>query len=59
MPLFIVLVGAFTLFNPLETASLPFIFIGVGAVIAGVSEFVSFMLLRKGRKNNSDAINIE
>ena len=47
MPTLTVLLGIFVLFNPFEAATLSFFLIGAGAVIAGVSDFVGSMLLRK------------
>ena len=56
LPVFVVLLGLFALFNPLEAASLPFLLIGVGAVMAGVSDFVNTLLLRKIRKEADDGV---
>lgn len=47
MPTLTVLLGIFVLFNPFEAATLSFFIMGVGAVIAGISDFMGSMLLRK------------
>lgn len=59
MPLLTMLIGLFVLLNPLEVASLPFIFIGVGAIIAGISEFVNSMIIRNSKQTDNRTINIE
>ncbi len=40
-------VGMFVLFNPLESASLPFIFLGAGFMLYGMSELVNGVRWRK------------
>ena len=47
MPCIIVLLGIFILVNPSGTASLSFWLIGIGAVLAGVSGFMNWLLMRK------------
>ena len=47
MPCIIVLLGIFILLNPSGTASLSFWLIGIGAVLAGVSGFMNWLLMRK------------
>ncbi len=40
-------VGVFVLFNPLESASLPFVLLGAGFMLYGVSELVNGVRWRK------------
>lgn len=47
VPCFIVLLGIFILLNPSGTAALSFWLIGVGAALAGVSDFINWLLIRK------------
>ena len=47
LPVLVVLLGLFALFNPLEAASVPFIFIGAGGVMAGISDFINSLLISR------------
>ncbi len=50
MPLVLVTVGGIVLLNPFGAASVPFILIGIGAVIGGCSDLVSAIFIERGRR---------
>lgn len=52
MPLALVVVGLSVLLNPFDAASLPFILLGVGAVIGGVSDLLTSILILYRRKQH-------
>lgn len=62
MPLTLIIVGLAVLVNPFDAASLPFILLGVGAVIGGVSDLINslFIMYRRGKhdKENEDITEI-
>ena len=51
MPLLLVLLGGFVLAKPFGAASLPFLFIGIGAIIGGISDILSYMIIRRSNRN--------
>ena len=52
MPLLILLTGAIVLLNPFEAASVPFIILGVGAIVTALSDMISTLFLKFTRKDN-------
>lgn len=62
MPLTLIIVGLAVLVNPFDAASLPFILLGVGAVIGGVSDLINSLFImyrrRKHDKENEDITEI-
>lgn len=62
MPLTLIIVGLAVLVNPFDAASLPFILLGVGAVIGGISDLINslFIMYRRGKhdKENEDITEI-
>lgn len=60
MPLLQLLIGVFVLVNPFDAASLPFLLLGIGAIISGVSDLVSGIFVvnsrRKGGSNSQTTI---
>ncbi len=51
MPIILVLLGVFVLVKPFGAASLPFLFIGIGAIIGGVSDILSCIIIRRSENN--------
>lgn len=51
VPVLIMLVGIFILFNPIESANIPFIILGVGCMVYGISDLINVI---KFRKRNED-----
>lgn len=49
-PVLVMLVGIFILFNPIESANLPFIILGIGCMVYGLSDMVNVIKFR--RRNN-------
>lgn len=52
LPLLIFVTGAIVLFNPFEAASVPFIILGVGAIITALSDMINTLFLKFTRKDN-------
>ena len=50
IPLLLVVLGVFVLLKPFGVASLPFLLVGIGAVIGGLSDLLSFIILRRSNK---------
>lgn len=50
-PVLVMLVGFFILFNPIESANIPFIILGIGCIVYGISDMVNVI---KFRHRNSD-----
>lgn len=50
MPVLVLLLGAFVLFNPFEAASIPFIFIGIGCVLSAVNDLIAAVRLSNSQK---------
>lgn len=51
LPLSILLSGIVVLINPFEVASIPFIILGVGAIVAALSDIINTIFLKYYRKN--------
>ncbi len=57
MPLTLIIVGLAVLVNPFDAASVPFVLLGVGAVIGGISDLVNslyIMYRRRKQRASSD-----
>lgn len=52
LPLLILLTGAIVLLNPFEAASVPFVILGVGAIITALSDMINTLFLKFTRKGN-------
>ena len=52
LPLLILLTGAIVLLNPFEAASVPFIILGVGAIVTALSDMINTLFLKFTRKGN-------
>ena len=52
LPLLILLTGAIVLLNPFEAASVPFIILGVGAIVTALSDMINTLFLKFTRKDN-------
>lgn len=59
MPVLVLLLGLFVLFNPFQAAALPFILIGIGCVISAVNDLVAALRLAKRRKYEGRTIEVE
>ena len=58
MPVLVLLLGIFVLFNPFEAAALPFILIGLGCIISAVNDIIAAVRTVKQRKQNKRAFEI-
>ena len=52
LPLLILITGAIVLLNPFEAASVPFIILGVGAIITALSDMINTLFLKFTRKDD-------
>lgn len=52
LPLLILLTGAIVLLNPFEAASVPFMILGVGAIVTALSDMINTLFLKFIRKDN-------
>ena len=59
LPVFVLLLGVFVLFNPFKAAALPFILIGIGCVISAVNDIVAAIRTSKQRKSTQRQVEIE
>ena len=59
MPVLVLLLGLFVLFNPFQAAAIPFILIGIGCVISAVNDLVAALRLAKRRKGEGRIIEVE
>ena len=62
LPALILLTGIIVLFNPFEAASIPFMILGVGAMITALSDMINTLFLKivkKPRKVEASVDNIE
>lgn len=50
MPVLLILLGVFVILKPFGAASLPFLLVGIGAIIGGVSDLLSYLILRRANK---------
>ena len=55
-PVLVMLVGIFILFNPIESANVPFIILGIGCMVYGLSNMVNVI---KFRRRNSDVEEVQ
>jgi len=55
-PVLVMLLGIFILFNPIESANLPFIVLGIGCMVYGLSDMVNVI---KFRRRNSDVEEVQ
>lgn len=55
-PVLVMLLGIFILFNPIESANIPFILLGVGCMVYGLSDMVNVI---KFRQQNDDVKDLE
>ena len=55
-PVLVMLVGSFILFNPIESANVPFIILGIGCMVYGLSDMVNVI---KFRRRNSDVEEVQ
>lgn len=58
MPIVLVALGCVVLFNPFGAASMPFLLVGIGAVVGGLSDLVNSIFVEYGRrkKEKADAV---
>lgn len=61
MPIALLVVGLAVLVNPFDAATIPFLLLGIGAVVGGVSDLVSslFIIYRRRRTNEDVIISID
>ena len=59
MPVLVLLLGLFVLFNPFQAAALPFILIGVGCIFSAINDFVAALRTSKQRKGINHSTEIE
>lgn len=59
LPVLVLLLGLFVLFNPFEAAAIPFILIGVGCIISAVDDMVAAIRAVKQRKFFSQQVEME
>ncbi len=50
VPLLLVAAGLFVMVNPFDAAGLPFLLVGIGAVVAGASDIVGYLYLSHRRR---------
>ena len=59
LPVIVLLVGLFVIFNPFEAAALPIILIGVGCIISSVNDIIAALrsakLQKKSKQKNEYA----
>ena len=58
LPILVLLLGLFVLFNPFEAAALPFILIGIGCIISAINDIIAAWRTAKQRKSEKHAIEI-
>lgn len=59
MPVFVLLLGLFVLFNPFKAAALPFVLIGIGCIFSAINDLVAAIRTSKQRKTIKHSIEIE
>lgn len=55
-PVLVMLVGIFILFNPIASANVPFIILGFGCMVYGVSDMVNVIKFRRRNNDAMDAV---
>ena len=59
MPVLVLLMGCFVLFNPFKAASLPFIIIGIGCIVSAANDLIAAVRSMKQRRMAKTRIEIE
>lgn len=59
LPVFVLLLGLFVLFNPFKAAAVSFILFGIGCVISAVNDIVAAIRTSKQRKSAQRQVEIE
>ena len=59
LPVLLLLLGLFVLFNPFKAAGLPFILIGLGCVVSSVNDLVAALRTKKLHKVGRRSVEIE
>ena len=55
-PIVVMLLGIFILFNPIESANLPFIILGIGCMVYGVSDMINVVKFRRREENVNEVV---
>lgn len=58
-PVLVMLLGIFILFNPIESANVPFIILGVGCMVYGLSDMVNVIKFRQRNNDATEAVVVE
>lgn len=56
MPITLLVVGLAVLVNPFDAATIPFLLLGIGAVVGGVSDLVSSLFIIYSRRRTSEDV---
>ncbi|MCD8318591.1 MAG: DUF308 domain-containing protein, partial [Paraprevotella sp.] len=56
--LLVIALGVFAIFNPLESASLPFVFLGITFILYGIAELVNGVRWRKYSRMQQRAMQV-
>lgn len=56
MPIALLVVGLAVLVNPFDAATIPFLLLGIGAVVGGVSDLVSSLFIIYSRRRTSEDV---
>lgn len=59
MPLLLVVLGIFVLLKPFGAASLPFLLVGIGAIVGGLSDLISSLVVRRSNRNRQVLLDLE
>lgn len=59
LPVLVLLLGVFVLFNPFKAAAIPFVLIGLGCIFSAVNDMVAALRTIKQRKANDRTIVLE
>lgn len=59
LPVVVLLLGLFVIFNPFEAATLPFVLIGIGCIISAVNDMVAAVRTVKRKKKEKKAEEID
>lgn len=59
MPILVLLLGLFVLFNPFKAAALPFILIGVGCIFGAINDLVAALRTSRQRKAIKHTVDVE
>ena len=54
IPILVMLVGIFILFNPIESANVPFIILGIGCMVYGISDMINVIRFRRRNEATSE-----